>query len=173
MASKPRSRNWIWFFLVLGALGIAAVGINAVYNFRQQLTLEELTRSRTLWEKNGPRDYVMEYTKQVGGQTDTFVVTVRNGDTVLVEGPLVIAEGRSKKDIYSHYGMDAIFDDIERFLKIDAQPNSPRAFNRATFDPADGRLLDFVRSVSATRHRVHIAVKRFEPAAVNDTGRGR
>jgi hypothetical protein len=171
MVSKSRrSWNWVWFFAVLAFLGLSAVGINAVYNMRQQLTPEALEQARKLWEKNGPADYDLEYTKTLALGPDTtstekLIVKVRNRKTIAVEGNVFIDEGRDKELFYSRYGMDALFDDIETFLKEDARPQSPRAFNRAMFDPADGHLLDYLRSVSATRQRVHIQVKRLDPKA--------
>jgi hypothetical protein len=162
--NKRRTLNWIWFFAVLGFLAVAAVGINAVYNVQLQLTPLSLEQARQLWEKNGPRDYDLEYAKTLGTgpesvSTETLVVKVRNGKTVAVEGNVFIDEGRNKELFYSRYGMDALFDDLDAFLKADARPGSPRAFNRARFAPGDGHLLDYVRSVSATGQRIHIEVK--------------
>jgi hypothetical protein len=162
MASH-RSKNWIWFFVVLGTLAVAAVAINGVYNLRQQLTQEELKRARQLWEKNGPHDYVMEYTKTLPTGTETLVVKVKDGVPFSVEGNVFIDKER-RDNLYDYYGMDALFEQIGTFLKEDARPDSPRAFNRAMFDPNDGHIIDYLRSVSATGQRVHIEVKRVEPA---------
>jgi hypothetical protein len=164
--NQRRNLNWVWFFAVLGFLGVAAVGINAVYNMRQQLTPQTLEQARQLWEKNGPRDYDLEYIKTLGTggdapMSETLLVKVRKGKTVAVEGNLVIDEGRDKELFFSRYGMDALFDDIDTFLKQDARPGSPRAYNRAMFDPDDGHLIDYVRDVHS-RRQVHIAVKTLQ-----------
>lgn len=162
VSNQRRTLNWVWFFAVLGFLGVAAVGINAVYNMRQQLSAEALEQARRLWEKNGPHDYDLEYVKTLGTGTETLVVKVRNGKTVAVDGNVFMDEGRNKEQFYSRYGMDALFDDIDSFLKQDARPGSPRAFNVAQFDPDDGHLLYYRRSVSATRQQVQIQVKRLQ-----------
>jgi hypothetical protein len=61
--------------------------------------------------------------------------------------------------------MSALFDFIEEFLRLDTQPNSPRAFNRATFDANDGHVVHFVRSVMGTGQRVEITDVKIEPQA--------
>jgi Family of unknown function (DUF6174) len=161
----PRSRNWIWFFAVLGLLAVAAVAINGVYNMRLQLTPEALAHARELWEKNGPRDYLLEYTKTID-RAETFIVTVRNGETRSV----VLNPGEQQLKLearqYRFYGMDALFDDIDTLLKRDAQPGSPRAFNQAVFDPGDGHLIYYARN--AGKEHVHITVKRLEPGKHDD-----
>ncbi|MBY0525729.1 MAG: hypothetical protein K2R98_20150 [Gemmataceae bacterium] len=162
MAARPRSRAWIWFFVVLAFLGAAAITIPTVYNMRQQLTREELDRVRALWKEKGPPNYVLEYVKERDNKKETYIVTVRNGKTMDVAGPMFVAEDRKKEDLYRYYGMIALFNDIEGNLDRDAKPNAPRAFNRATFNPDDGHLIDYVRSVSKDKERVQITVKRFE-----------
>lgn len=166
MSTAPHNRNWIWFFAVLAFLALAAIGISTAYNLRQQLRPDTLAQMRALWKEKGPRNYVMEYTKTIQ-EPETFVVKVRHGRTVSVlVYPGEKAEGKGRPlepRLYSYYGMDSLFDDMERYLEIDAAPGAPRAFNRAFFDPADGHLLDYVRYVSSTGQRVEIEVKRLDP----------
>jgi len=167
MAARPRNRNWIWFFVILGFLAASAITISTVYNLRQQLTLDELTRNRTLWEEKGPRSYVLEYTKTLA-KKEIFVVTVRNGAVESVtlkpaDAPADQQPTKLEPRSFAYYGMNALFRDIEEFLKMDAEPGSPRAFNRATFDPGDGHLLGYLRSVSKTGQHVQIEITRLEP----------
>jgi hypothetical protein len=165
MPIPPRNRNWVWFFVVLALLALAAVGISTAYNLRQQLRPDALENAQALWKEKGPASYVLEYTKTIG-EPETFVVKVRHRRTVsvmLYPGDRVQGNGHSLEPrLFPYYGMDALFDDMARYLKMDAEPGAPRAMNRAVFDPQDGHLLDYVRSVSQTGQRVHIEVKRLD-----------
>src|SRR5437660_4110363 len=61
-ALKPRrSRGWIWFFVVLGALTVTAIVVQVWFNVQQQLTPEMLAEARAKWKKKGPKDYDLEY----------------------------------------------------------------------------------------------------------------
>lgn len=86
--------------------------------------------------------------------TGTYRVQVRKGKVVAAT-----LDGRPLEPrLYPTCDMNALFDDIERFLDLDAQPGSPRAYNVATFDVHDGHLLRYIRSVSATGQRLDIRV---------------
>lgn len=163
VSSRRRTSAYLWFFGILAVLGGAAIAISWIYNARQQLTLEELNRHRDLWRRQAPRDYVWEFTKNAGNP-ETFIVTVRGGKvtSVLMKQTADPAGQYLKGDDLqlNEYSMEGAFGWLEEFLKVDAKPGSPRAFNRAIFDPRDGRLLDYVRS--ADRQRVEIRVKRLE-----------
>jgi hypothetical protein len=159
---KPRNRNWIWYFVVLVVLGVAAAAIPLFYNQYQQLTLPVLQAARERWEQQGPKNYIMEYFKE-GNSDGFFVVTVRDGKAVSViakskpDDPGRPLEARQ----LGHYDMFGIMDDIERFLEMDAQPGAPAVFNQATF-AENGQLLRYRRRVPATNFSQRITVQRLE-----------
>lgn len=158
MTTRPRNRNWIWFFLVLGFLAVSAVSISWFYNSRQQLTVDELARNRALWDQKGPKDYTLEYTLK-GGATGAYVVQVRNGEVVSAEPderPLAVKR--------AYYGMPALYDDIETFMELDKK-SKRRPFQVATFHADHGGLIRFVRRVPGTSERVEINVKLTEEPA--------
>jgi hypothetical protein len=165
--TRARNHRWVWFFVILAVLAVAAPTSLLVYNLSRQLKPEQLARARELWRKNRPRDYTLEYTKQGNIPTETVVVGVRDGTVEsAVRKQAVVRNGRSEvvplpleERLYDRYDMGGLFNDIERFLKMDAEPDSPRAFNRATFDPEDGHLINYVRSVSETGMRLEINVE--------------
>ncbi len=164
--AATRTRNWVWVFAGLAVLGVAAVAINWVYNARQQLTLDELHRERALWEKAGPRDYLLELQMTAGSNRQSYVIRVRHGQVEsAVYRPAPDAPGQPlRADQYGYYTMPGLFDLIERNLERDAQPGAPRALNRAQFDPGDGHLIYYLRSSTGGREqRVEIRVTRFEP----------
>jgi|SRR5262245_57598550 len=175
-----KSRKWVWFFVALGVMGITAITVNWIYNARQQLTRERLEAARRFWEERRPADYDLEYVK-AGTASGRFVVRVRNGkvESVTLDGrpPTQNDRPRPPQD-YPIYDMSGLFEDIAEFLDKDAQPGSPRAFNRAEFDPGDGHLIRFVRSTRsfsavssepAEKQRLEIIVERFERVQRQDS----
>src|SRR5947209_14709906 len=56
-----RSRRWVWFFLFLAVVPASLLGVEIWFNLHQQLTPEKLAAARARWDKNGPRDYVLDY----------------------------------------------------------------------------------------------------------------
>lgn len=168
-APRKSSRGWIWFFVILAALVVVAVTTLVVYNLRQQLEPAQLAAARKLWEEKRPSDYVLTYTKK-GDVTGTFIVTVHKDKVTSVimeedKGNEKVQEPLQQR-LYDHYDMSGLFDDIERFLEMRAKPDSPRTFMTALFDPRNGQLLRFVRSVMSTGKRIQIDVQpiRTEPA---------
>ena len=94
------------------------------------------------------------------------MVQVRGGTVISV-----LMNGRAlDKDQYVYRSMDALFDDIERFLKMDAEKGKPRTYMRALFDPADGHLLHYIRRVMGSRERVEITVQSLEPPPTGRKG---
>ena len=158
---RARSRNWIWFFAVLAFLGVLAVTILGVYNLRQQLKPEQVEAARSLWEEKGPRSYDLEYTVvKPGSAEELYLVQVRGRRTVKVT-----LNGRPLEErLYRDYGMGALLDQIDAFLEHDARPESPRTFAKALFDPGDGHLVHYVRSVRVNREHLEITVTRLDPA---------
>jgi hypothetical protein len=163
---KRRNRSWIWVFLVFGVLGVAGAAILWIYNVNQQLKPEQLARARKLWQEKGPRDYTLVITKE-GSAMGTFVVTVRGGavesvvakDEMEKDGKTTVVDRPLEKRLYSYYDMDSLFDDLQRFLEIKADPDKGRAFLRAHFDAKDGHLQEYVYSNSKDRQRVRVVVQ--------------
>jgi hypothetical protein len=160
---SPR-QGWIWFFVILFVLAVAAVTIQVWYNVRNQLTHEQLARARALWNAKGPADYDMHYVIHKLDSKETYDVKVRNGKAVSV-----ICNGQPLEErLFRYSEMRSLYDFIEGFLEQDSEPGRPRTFATATFDPNDGHLLRYVRSVTSTRQwqeireRQEIEVTRFE-----------
>jgi hypothetical protein len=166
---KSRSRRWLWFFVAVGVASAAAVTWLALHIRSQvdpakQLTLEQLRAARQLWEEKGPKDYQMLYKVRRGGdsQVDTYYVEVRGGQVVSV---VYNSTQHLEPSKYTYHSMSGLFNDIERFLKLDAQPNSPQTFRRGYFDSDDGHLLKFERQVIGGPERVQIWVETFKRTA--------
>jgi hypothetical protein len=167
---RTPNRRWIWYFVVVGCLTVLATTILVVYNRAQQLKPEQLEAARKLWDEKRPADYVLTYTK-LGSATGTFVVTVRKGkivsaimrQNVTKDGEVQVVEEPLEPRLYHSYDMDGLFNDIERFLDLAAKKDSPRTYLVATFDPRNGQLVRFVRSVMGTGERIEIQVQPILP----------
>jgi hypothetical protein len=161
MPPPQQSYRWVWYFVVLGVLTIAACTILVWYNLRQQLKKEDLQAARVLWKKNRPSNYDLTYSKR-GSASGNFFVKVRNGKVVDVtlDGREITQNDKPlDPSRYSRYDMDALMDDIETFLEEDAEPGRPRTYTVATFDPADGHLIRYVRRVMGASERIEINVQ--------------
>jgi hypothetical protein len=178
-ASRPRrSHRWIWFFVVVVGLTVAAVAILWIYNLKQQLTPEKLAAAWKQWKEKGPANYDMKYQVKYNEEenTVTYTVRVRHGEVEYAE-----PDDRPLEKKQGYYGMPALFSFIKRFLEmdepglmirleesgrtvikrlpvVDAKPRSPRTFTVATFDADDGHLIHYVRRVMGTTERVEITV---------------
>src|SRR5262249_3505867 len=64
-------------------------------------------------------------------------------------------------ELWRFYDMPALLAAIERRLELDRQPGGGRVFCIAAFDPQDGHLLRYVRSLSRTEEKVQITVSDF------------
>jgi hypothetical protein len=155
-----KNRNWIWFFAALAILGTAAMAINWAYNYRQQLTLEDVQRNAALWKEHGPTDYdlVIEKTYQSSASDfpNTERIEVRVRKKKVVEGKLNDASRDVSIGPWSTYDMPGWFRFVERFAAMDAEKDAPRTFRTAEFDARTGQLMHFTRSVSKTRERQEI-----------------
>ena len=155
--------GWISFFVVLALLTLAAIVIQIWYNPTVPLTAELLAEAEAKWKERGPRDYGMDYIIKKVESTERFQVQVRNGQAVsVIMNEKVALEAR----LYPYHTMPALYGFIETFLEQDAQPGSPRTFTNVLFDPTDGHLIHYVRSVASRRERQEITV-RLTPAPVN------
>jgi Family of unknown function (DUF6174) len=155
LSRRRHGRAWIWFFVVLGVLAATAAVISVVTSLRQQLTPQQLHAAQERWRQHGPRDYDMEYTFKRGEATDTFRVQVRGGKVVALT-----QNGRPLEErLHHYYDMPGLFGWIEDFLDQDRQPGRPRVFATASFDPVDGHLQRYVRSVMSSQERQEIDVQ--------------
>jgi hypothetical protein len=153
-SARPRSRGWIWFFVILSVLAIAAITGNIVYNLWQQLKPEQLATARALWDAKKPSNYDMEYT-QAGATPGTFTVEVRDGKIVSAA-----RDGQPLDErLYGYYDMNGLFNSIDQFMEIDQKPGAPRTFTKATFDASDGHVIRYIRRVMGTNERLEINVK--------------
>lgn len=160
-----RRYRWVWFFVILAVLGLAAVVIQIRFNLAQQLKPEQLQAAHQLWQQNGPKNYRLQFTQISSGGKDIFVAWVRNGEVRAVvrkQDPSQpdTAGQRLQPEQYSFYGMDGLFGIIDDFLRLEV-----RTYMRATFDPQDGHVTHFVRRVSGTQERQEITDVKLEPAA--------
>jgi hypothetical protein len=161
MPPPQQSYSWVWYFVVLGVLTVAACTILVWYNLRQQLKKEDLLAARAQWQQNRPSDYDLTYTKR-GSASGIFFVKVRNGKVVDVtlDGREITQNDKPlDPSRYPRYDMTALMDDIETFLEEDAEPGRPRTYSVATFDPTDGHLIRYVRRVMGTSERIEINVQ--------------
>jgi hypothetical protein len=151
--NPQRNRGWLWFFALLVVLTLTAIIVEVRFNAGQQLTPEKLAQARQLWRENGPRDYDLTYTKK-GDVNGEFFAQVRGGKVVYAT-----MDGQPLEErLFPTVSMNALFHDIEQFLELDTEAGV-RAFTTATFDPRDGHLQRFVRSVMSKRQRIEITVK--------------
>lgn len=161
-----RNRNWIWFFAVLTVLAIAAVGINLVYNVKQQLTPADLDAAIALWTAQGGTDYDLTVRQEVSSSASDqptrseFVTEVRRKTIVSVTLNGLPLEER----LWSARDVSGWFASIERFMDIDTEPGAKKVFCRAEFDLKDGHPLRYVRRVAGTRERQEL-VFRMTPKA--------
>jgi len=180
---QPAARNpvrWVAFFLVLAALGAAAVVIPLVYNLRLQLTPGQLAEARARWEASGPRAYDLGYLVRTDdGQAtgnEEYVVRVRDGRVVLVgcnrellrltpaagcvagPGGAWAVPGVNPQD----FGVEALFRTIETNLRRDAAQGG-RNYATATFDPHDGHPIHYIRRARGTGERQEWTLQLHRP----------
>jgi Family of unknown function (DUF6174) len=159
-------RGWIWFFVALGLLTLAAIAVQIWYNPTVPLTPALLAEARAKWKERGPSDYDMDYIVKKIESTEHFHVRVRNGQAVsVVMNDNVDLESR----LFRYYTMPALYEFIAEFMEQDTQPARPRVFTNVFFDPVDGHLIHYVRSVAVKLERQEISVQltpvRVQPAA--------
>jgi hypothetical protein len=181
--SRPHSRRWIWFFLVLALLSAVAIVVPIVYNLSIQLRPEQLAEARRLWAENAPANYDLAYLVKRTEHDNSpprdqeYFVQIRAGRVVLVveDGEVVYLDPRlaavtgsaflalSSEDAAA-YGVPALFDQIEAMLPRDASLGR-RDFATAQFDPRDGHPYHFVFRVRGTAERLewNIKLTRIEP----------
>lgn len=160
---RPAVRNngWIWYFVLLGVMTLAATIILVVYNLQQQLKPEQLERARADWEAKGPKSYRLVYTVKINelNSTNHCEVLVRNGRAIRVQ----VNDELLPATQLSYYGMHRILGDINANLEKDQDKGRPRTYTRAIFDPANGALRWYVRRVMGGKERVEITIEKLEP----------
>jgi hypothetical protein len=163
MPPPRRSRRWLWFFLTVLVLAVAATVTLITYNLKQQLKAEDLDAAWALWKTQRPAAYEMIYTVQRGEdqREDRIEVRVRGDRTE----SLKLNGQEQEPRLRSYYGMDELFGQISELLRKDAEPGKPRVYCRAVFDPADGHLWWYVRRVMGSRERLEIKVVELRPLA--------
>jgi hypothetical protein len=159
--APKKNRRWIWFFVVVFALAFLAIAILVVFNLQQQLKPEQLDAALALWQKNGPRDYTMSYTTLVNAEPQPiethYWVKVRGGRVVESK-----CNGQQEAaSLFPYRGMESRFDEIEKFMRIDSEPNRPKVYVVATFDEKTGRLRRYIHRVMGSKDRVEINVDSF------------
>ncbi len=163
--SKLKTQNstrWVWFFVLVGTLAVAAVATEIWFNERQQLTPEKLAAARAVWQEKGPRDYALDYDIKRDYDPDP---APRNGEkyTVRVKvgqvESVADADGRAPRLGDFEFGsMDDLFDRIAERLRADRESGGPRPFVKASFSPADGHVIHYVHSVMKTHQRLEVTV---------------
>jgi hypothetical protein len=160
--APPRNRNWIWFFVVLGVLSVAAIGLlrYARWRFGQlQLTPERLEQARRLWEEKGPKDYELVYRKQIQDrEPEQVVVRVERGrpTSVSLNGRELPADKRT------YYTMEGIFNDLWDFQKIDEKAKG-KATTWVQFDAEDGHVSRYGHRNAEGHGAVEVTVEGLRP----------
>lgn len=163
--AAARNWNWVWFFVVMFSLATIMAGSNFLYNRQQQLRPEQIEEAIRKWESHGPANYDLTVKKDVlglgGSISDLIRVKVRAGKAIEV----TLNDRPLDKRLWPEYEMPGILDWISRFAEIDSKPEADRVFCVGRFDPTDGHLKGYVRSVRARQERqdLKIELKRVAP----------
>jgi hypothetical protein len=162
-SSRPRSRAWIWFFVLLAALGTAAVTLPLVYNMSIQLRPEELAAARARWKTNGPRDYDLQFEEKItqnGVQTESnWFVEVRDG-----KATSATRDGQKQPvEECANLTVEGQFAEMERGLQLDQAEAGRRNYATAAFDLRDGHPTHYVRRVRGSGDRLEWNVNLFKP----------
>jgi hypothetical protein len=150
-----RSR-WL-LLLVLGLAGvIAAFIVRGVLNRGSPLTAERLEEARQRWDGAGVNDYNAEISVS-GNSPGSYFIEVRGGRAVAarLNGSPFPEIGQAR-----YWTVPGLFDILENDLKRDALPGAPVAHTQATFDPADGHVVRYVRSVPGQTLRIDVRLVR-------------
>jgi hypothetical protein len=153
-----RSRRWIAFFVVLGLLVIGAASTEVWFNLRQQVTQAEINAAKERWRASGPSDYDMDYTFKTIDNADQYQVEVRARHAVRARRNGQPLDARQ----FRYCTMPYLMEIVEDYFRQDSNAEAPRTFAVAHFDPTDGHLIHYVRSVMSKRERQEITVN-FHP----------
>jgi hypothetical protein len=94
--------------------------------------------------------------------TGAFLVQVRHGRVVAAtwDDEVGLPPG-----LYESHTMPALLAAVGRYLELDARPGQPSVYLQGMFDPGDGHLVHYVRSVRQTRERIQFDVIDFHPVS--------
>jgi muconolactone delta-isomerase len=180
-SAAPRRRR-LWLRLIILVLLVAGAGFAGWVYYRnaQRLTPEKLADARARWSKANIQDY--DITVRVSGRAAaTYFVQVRGGkvtdawqkpgnhasyvidevvDGKKVERRVAALPFRSLADagVWTVPGLFA--EVLERDLKTDAEPRAPSAYTQVQFDPDDGHLVRYVRTMHQTSFAVEVELVR-------------
>ena len=170
-----RSRGWIAFFVGLITLAVTGVTLPIVYNLGQQLTAEELDRSRMLWKSAGPTDYDLTFSIRYDGDqlAERHIVLVREGKATFAvcEGEVVHAApaigallglAGANAQRQRPRDMPAIFQHIADLLE-DQETSGGKNFLAVAFDPRDGHPRRIVRRVRRSNTREEWQFRLWQP----------
>jgi hypothetical protein len=159
--AQKKNRAWIWFFAFLVVASIGVAGFMIWFNLRLQLTPEKLEAEMERWRQQGPKSYLLTFTRKVNDseRTETFVVRVIRGRAMEVRlngEPLRGVDNQplpAGHDRLQWYTMDNLLRDIEVFLERDAKAGV-KNYNVAFFDERTGALKSYIRSVRGQRQHI-------------------
>jgi hypothetical protein len=97
--------------------------------------------------------------------TRKFAVQVRAGKVVGVS----CNEQPVPAPLWRFCDMTALLAACQRRLELDRQPGGGRFFCIAAFDPQDGHLLRYVRSISRTEEKVQIVINALTPVHADES----
>jgi Family of unknown function (DUF6174) len=177
IGSKDRSmkrESWLWFFVPLLALTAAGIVIPIVYNLRLQLKPEQLAQARERWRQSGTQDYDLDYSARYDAEpeADEVFVKVRGGKVVrVVKNDQMLCFGDTaglalgltvlalpSADLSSQT-VEGFFDQMESWMRHDAETIGHRNYATATFHATDGHPIRFVHRDSRTKERLEYQLK--------------
>ena len=167
-APLPRKQNygWVWYFAFLIVASVGVMFFMIWFNLSIQLTPEQFETAKTRWQEADIKNYNMIYTERhsnEGAEKSTvFAVKVRGGKVqeVLMNGKPLVKNEEQTDDPRIFHSMDSLYRNIERFLEMDGRPKAPRVYATLKSDEKNGRVIEYIRRVMGTKHRVQITVER-------------
>jgi hypothetical protein len=167
---RPPKRRWLAIFLILGALGLAAMAIPIIYNLSIQLRPEELAAARERWHREAPKDYdlslLVKTTTPEAEREDAYRLQVRggrpvslgqNGSLLYIDPQLAVILGPEVLSLPSidlrGYSIDALFAQMEKDLEDNVAAGG-KNYTRAVFNPQDGHPSRYIHRVGRTRNQV-------------------
>jgi hypothetical protein len=171
--SMRRSAHAPWFRSLAMASMLAVTTAIAGCAGGQQVTPEALEQAKQLWAKGGVDDYDLEWTVG-GGQTNHYVVQVRDGKVSKIESVLPDGTRRLPKIADTrYYSVDGLFLTIANELaqlKTDHpfdRPPGTQVVMRFKPDPILGYPHWYHRDVMGTSLSIAIDVVKFVPQVSN------
>ena len=131
-----------------------------------ELTPDSLHAAQVRWEKSGPSSYRMAVeTDSDRMEPSKYEVTVKAKEIVKLErnGSLLKPDAGN-----SSYTVEGLFHTMDQEIDLATKPQllgAPPGYSSypmASFDPENGRLLRFQRSVGGTKNSIEIKVTNFE-----------